>query len=164
MATPTTTPKLIRDQWISVITSLSPTTQAATTFRLAVGDVPFRVWSEENPQACFRRFDIEDRTDRVDPSLAVSNKDIELAPMSAELVVAYPHAMSKYGTNGYRDLRDMMRADGDRIRNAIGINGGANYVSGQCLCSASYGYERGDKASYLVMELEAEYYFDVSTA
>lgn len=163
MAIATTTPELIRNQWLTLIEALTPAQHSAQGFEAAQSALAFDQWAEDNPQACLRRFDVTDTTDRDDPSIAVSNQDVELAIMQAELLVAYPHSLGIYGSENLRDLQDMMRADADQIRKAIGINGGANYVSGQLRCDARYRFELREKVSFAVFELEAEYYFDISS-
>ncbi len=82
--------------------------------------------------ACFRRFQI------------LSNFDIEQGPTAdgslescahtIELRVAYPNEFGRYGAENERDQEDVMLADLHKIDAAIGLNGGANYVTNQDLC------------------------------
>lgn len=163
MAVATTRPELIRNQWVTLIEALTPTRHSAVPFHAATSAIGLERWAEENPQACLRRFDVTDATDREDPSLAVSNKDLELALWTAELMIVYPHTLGLYGDENMRDLQDLQRADADQVRKAIGINGGANYVSGEIRCEARYRFDTGEAISMTIFDIETEYYFDISS-
>lgn len=162
MATPTTTFALIRAQWSTLIEALSPASHAEYRFREERGAADFREWAEQAPQACLRRFSVVNTTERVDPSIAISNSDVELQRDTAEILVAYPHALSLYGAERFRALQDMQRQDADQIRKAIGIEGGANRVSGQLVATAPFQFEDGDGVSFTRFDIEVTYYLDIA--
>lgn len=153
----TTTLEAIRDQQETVILGLVPGSSASDAFRLYRAHVDFRSWSEQNTQACFREFNIEDQGDRDDSSETVSNMDQEEVTASLELVIAYPHDYN-YGYENRRDMLDMMRQDAEQIRLAIGIQGASNYVSGQCLADANWTFENGDGVTFTVFDISVRFY------
>jgi len=157
----TTTLEAIRDQQEVTILALTPTKMASDKFRLHRSHMDFREWAETNLQACFRLFHIEDLGDRDDTSETVSNKDLEEVVATQELILAYPHNQN-YGYENRRDMLDIARADAEQIRLAIGIQGAASYVSGQCLTDADWTYEEGAGVTFVTFEMSVR--FDRATS
>jgi hypothetical protein len=128
----TTTFEAIRDAQLVVIEALTPSQHADKPFRRHREAVEFMAWIAANPKACFRRLQ------------ALSNFDMEQGPTadgsvegcrhSMELRIAYPLSMGKYGAANQLDMEDLMKQDLHQIDAAIGLNGGANYVSSQHDC------------------------------
>jgi len=136
-----TTFALIRDQQLSVIEALTPAVQSGTRFKRHRGDVEFLAWVEANPSACWRRFELLNAFDYGHDGLTNAGSGGALWQLahSAQLVMAYPRQMGKYGQQNERDLDDMIDSDLAQIDEAIGPDGSAlaNWVSGLDDCRRS---------------------------
>jgi hypothetical protein len=126
--TGTTTAAEIRDRMIAVITALTPSAMTLPRFQLyqheGAGD--FLEWAQLQPAAALRRFSVRTVGEASEP--LVSNTDVELVRQMFEVVVAYPQT-SRYGGQLALDRDDVAEADRLQIRNAIGLNGGANFIA-----------------------------------
>lgn len=165
--TASTTYPTIRNQWVSVLQALTPAFRTGTEFELFTSMPPemtFEEWCAENTTACLRKFHVR-RSGGREPPLA-NDADVVQLKANAELVVAYPKAYAEYNRSDARreviDLEDVLDADGEQINNSIGICGAANYVSGQSICTAEQHVEEEAQVVFLVFDLEAVYYEDVT--
>lgn len=124
----TTTAEAIRDRIITVISALTPTSQAGTGFRAYrnEGDANFETWCEANPAQAFRRFQVRDTGS--DGSPDVSNTDVEQRTVAYTLTVAYPQN-NRTGKGAALDRDDVMRTDRLQIEKAIGMLGQANFAA-----------------------------------
>lgn len=139
-----TTFETIRDAQIAVIQALTPSVQAGRLFiKHREGD--FMSWVEANPKACWRRFQIAHNLDIEQGPTA--DGSLEACSHTEELRIAYPLQFGKYGADNERDLDDAIASDLHQIDAAIGLNGGANYVSNQDLCQ---------KQAQAVIDVEGE--------
>lgn len=123
-----TTAASIRDRMIAVIEDLSPTMMALPRF-LAYqqeGNGDFFEWAQQQPASALRRFAVRTVGEASEP--LVSNTDVERVRQLFEIAVAYPQT-GRYGAQLALDRDDCAEADRMLIRNAIGLNGGANFVS-----------------------------------
>ena len=125
MAT-TTTFAAIRDNYITVLEALTPTTKSEVPLR-CVKKAELREWAEKNAtSAVLRKFDIRrgDGTEPPfqDPSAIERNEDMVLT-------VAYPVANGLYGQDDRNDMEDLIRSDARQIRDAVVSSD--NYLAGQ---------------------------------
>lgn len=159
MATPTTTMETIRDNWITVIEALTPTSIPSVTFHVERGEVDFDDLAERQPDI-FRRFTIEDLATY--PPSEMSDMVAELLETEVEVRVAFPKEWGIYGSNNSRDARDVLREDMFQIDKAIGHNGGANYVSGQIASKAiERTIEETDNHLFALMRYSVQFYRSV---
>lgn len=156
----TTTYKAIRDNMITLVEALAPTSLSSTKFRRYRSPQDFRAWAEAHPAASLRQFDIRDVSAHAPPP--VSNTLVEEEEATAELAVAYPHEWSKYGPKYGLSLEDVMDQDRRAIESEIGIRGYGNYVAGQSLCETDSSPEWGAKVSFLVFTCHLTYYRSVA--
>lgn len=124
----TTTEKAIRDQAIAVIGAIAPTLVTNTRFIVATNDElgAFVQWAESSPDAAFRRFYVR-TTGNKDKPVEVSNTDFTMEYVELSIIVAYPKT-SPTGPRGALDRDDTMRADRQKIENAVGLLGAANFT------------------------------------
>jgi len=127
-----TTFELIRTQQVALIQALTPTMLAAQKFRVHQDSAEFMAWVNGSPKACFRKFQILSNFDM--EQLPTADGTIEACRHTFELRVAYPTQLGLYGAENERDLEDAMKRDLHQIDAAIGLNGGAAYVTNQDLC------------------------------
>lgn len=120
-----TTPDLIRDRIIAVITALTPHTVAGDRFRpyRNEGGGDFQAWAEANAVGCRRRFQV--RRYGVSEPPDVSNEDFEERNVTFRILVAYPQT-HRDGAGAALDRDDAMDADMFQIDHAIGMCGRAN--------------------------------------
>jgi hypothetical protein len=135
-----------RDAQATTIAALTPTAHAGVKFEHYRDQEDFRSWALANPAACFRRFAIEDLFVYDEP--AISNEDVWWHTGEQEVVIAYP-VDRRYGTDGARDQRDIMRADYYAIDTAIGARAGV-YSSGHAVIT-SVSHEELGSVSFLVL-------------
>ena len=148
MATPTTTIGAIQTGMVTVIEALDPSLQPESRFEASLGDKEFRGWAAENSDGCFRRFDARDVT--TDRGPLSSDGVIEHVRGQIEVVVAYPKHPALYGDGGLRAADTLIDSDMHQIDDAIGLHGGANWISGQCATLLTDGgavIDRGDDES-----------------
>ena len=151
----TTTLKLIREQWATLLQALTPSSLIAQKFREYKDRKEFRDWSEDSPSAALRRFFIEDGMDYELP--LSSNMDDEEITTEMTLMVAYPKD-GRYGSGEGKTMRDVMREDMHQIDTALGHRGIANYVSGQNLAEANdKTISKGDAVDFLAMTYEINF-------
>lgn len=114
----------VRDSQISDIHAITPTSHAGEPFRVHRTPQEFEDWCEQNPAACFRRFEL--RKIFSDSFPEVSNTDHEEEIAEQELVVAYPAIR----TGSYKTPRDrdvLINEDKHALRKVVGITGYRNY-------------------------------------
>jgi hypothetical protein len=123
-----TTVAAIRDRIVACIEAITPEMQASPRFRAYRQEGPgdFVAWAEQQPAAALRRFSVRSFAAPTEPS--VSNTDVERVRVVFEVSIAYPQS-HRYGAQNALDRDDVAQDDRDLIRNAIGLNGGANFVS-----------------------------------
>lgn len=123
-----TTTASIRDRILDVIDALTPAVMTSPRFlryrHEGAGD--FVAWAEQQPAACLRRFSV--RSFAAPSVPLVSNTDVEVVRVVFEVTIAYPQT-HRYGAQNALDRDDVAEADRKQIENAIGLNGGANFVS-----------------------------------
>ena len=151
----TTTPAAIRDRALTVVEALTPDSLIADKFRRYrnEGDGDFRAWSEANPTACLRRFQI--RTTGATETPPVSNFDHEEHQVTLVATVAYPQT-ARFGADQALDRDDVMDADAFMIDKALGMQGGANFTpatsADACWISGSPAeIERGEGVDFVVL-------------
>ena len=117
----------IRDRIIEVIEGLSPLVLSANPFLRFrnEGGADFESWSEENPQACLRRFQVRDTGEDSPPT--ISNTDVEFVHVTFEIVVSYPQT-HRFGPDNALDRDDLMKSDQRQIEHAVGLCGYANFI------------------------------------
>jgi hypothetical protein len=124
----TTTATLIRDRIVTVIRALTPTYDTGVKYIPFNNelDADFRKWANENAPAADRRFQVRDTGDDETPE--VTNHDVEEEFVSFDVLVAYPQT-NRWGSENALDRDDVMRQDQDQIKQAIGMDGAANFAS-----------------------------------
>ena len=153
----TTTFEAIRATQISVVEALTPTLQSNVKFLVSRAESDFRLWSVENPQACFRRFSVVDLFDYDAP--AVSNTDVEWVEGREEIIIAYPEDF-RYGGDNFRDLRDLVRSDQYQIDNSLGHRGTGNYTDAHAILETA-SIEDDDAVSFLTLSYLFRFYRSV---
>ena len=133
----TTLEAIIAEQ-VALLEALTPTAHSERAFRESEQMGDFREWAAGKPQACWRRFSIQDLWDYDVPE--VTGGDVVFMPSTVEVVIAYPKTSALYGANNSRDMRDMMRADSHQIADEIGMWGTEN-MSDSTAVRRSQGYE-----------------------
>jgi hypothetical protein len=122
-----TTAAEIRDRILDVIEALTPSAMAHPLFlryrQEGAGD--FYAWCEQQPAASLRRFSVRYFTAPTEPT--VSNTDVERVRVQFEVAIAYPQS-HRYGGQNSLDRDDVAESDRNQVRNAIGLNGGANFI------------------------------------
>ena len=163
MPTATTTIGAIIKQMETTIRGLTPALLDDVAFRIMSTRRDFEEWSETNPAASFRRYQIRDVGEYEPPT--ISNTDVEMLTTELELTMSYPmdlsgaYADSTVPPDDRQDVEDLMRQDMHQIRDAIGINGSANYATGQIVArEQSLTIEDGESVIFLTMPFETIFY------
>ena len=130
----TTTRAAIRDQMISDIEALTPTSAPSDIrFRRSPRKTPLRKWATESNQssAVLRRFEIlwDGLVERLpyQETTAYERRD------RVTVTVAYPVKVGQYGSDELDDLQDTVELDIRQIRDKIET--AASYVSGENLAT-----------------------------
>jgi hypothetical protein len=139
-----TTFETFRGEVATKITGLTPVSFEGIKFYEHRAEMPFRDWARENPSACFRRFAIVDLFEY--EATTASTHDSEWVDGTYELLIAYPRDF-RYGTQGGRDQRDVMREDEKYVDETIGLHV-QNYTDGHCV-KTSDNHEEDDTVSFL---------------
>lgn len=123
-----TTAAEIRDRMLTVIEAIAPELMASPQFARYRQEGPgdFYAWAEQQPAAALRRISVRWFAAPTEP--LVSNTDVERVRLVFEIAVAYPQS-HRYGPQNALDRDDVAESDRNQIRNAIGLNGGDNFVS-----------------------------------
>lgn len=163
MATPTTTWAAIRDQMVSTILGIAPSTHSTVGFSFAPSKIEFgdfRRWAEQFDPVIFRFFWIGiDDTEVV----GTSDLDVHLLRSGAEIVIAYPHQWANYGSDNLADLDDLMQQDINLVLKSVGMRGSSNYVSGQLEATeTTWSPEQGNGVSFMTASLQVTYYVDAT--
>jgi hypothetical protein len=151
------TAEAIRDQCYSLLEALTPTTDA-TGFRRYrnEGGADFVEWAEQNPSAALRRFQVREVDEDGEP--LVTDTTEERVRMFLEIRIAYPQT-HRYGAGNAMDRDDVAKQDWKQIKQAIGINGRANF-SGSYDCTplgAVRVREEGGSVDFSLITAEFEY-------
>jgi len=122
----TTTPEAIRDRFITVIETLTPSRDSGTRFRAYrnEGGADFIAWAEAHPAGAQRRVQV--RTSLASEAPLVSNTDVEEHRVTITVLVAYAQN-ARMGTGQALDRDDAMDADQFQIDYAVGMCGAANF-------------------------------------
>jgi hypothetical protein len=152
----------IRDALVLAVGATSAAAHAAAPFRFAPRTaemrVPFRDWCENNPQACFRAFDL-----RIAGFSHAGGWEVGLERRAAEfeLVVAYPHELAIYGADNQADLGDTIESDLTDLVAVVGLAGGSNYPAGSMpAAEATTSKEAGDAVTFGVLRVIVEYQYE----
>lgn len=113
---------------ICLIEELNPSSESDQKFQVALDEYSLEGWADENPQACFRRFTIENNFDAI--SLGLISGDFVDEEQTFLLRICYPNHMGLYGSGNRRDRDRLIEEDLVDIDNIIGIAGSHNWVSG----------------------------------
>jgi hypothetical protein len=124
-----TTFATIRDAQVALIEALTPTSMAGQKFRRHREAVDFMAWVEANPKSVHRKFEIRRNWD--DDQRPTSDGSLEGVSHSMELRVAYSGDLGLYGSKNEGDVDRVIDEDRRAIDEAIGINGGHNFVASQ---------------------------------
>lgn len=133
MAAQTTTYEAILGTMVSGITAISPAKSAHVPFGAYSGEVDFMQWVDQNPSACFRKFEILNTFNYERNGVSDTNVWEFIHPVI--LMVAYPTQWGKYGAKNQRDADCLMDSDVVQIDTVVGLNGYANYPAGLAACS-----------------------------
>jgi hypothetical protein len=147
----------IIEQVYTLIESQTPTTDA-TEFRRYrnEGSADFVEWAEQNPAAAFRRVQVREVDEDGEP--LVTDTTEERVRMFLEIRIAYPQT-HRYGPDNAMDRDAVAKQDWKQIKQAIGINGRANF-SGSYDCTplgAVRVREEGDGVDFSLITAEFEY-------
>lgn len=120
----TTTLAAVIDVMRTAVVAITPTFNSSVPFKDSSGkhsaNVDFRDWCEQNPLASFRWFQIR-RVSGITPPF-VSNLDLEETEAEVQCTVAYP-IDNRYGTDGAKEMDDVIAADSKLIHYEIGTPG-----------------------------------------
>jgi len=116
MAT-TVTLDQIRDQIVTLIRALSPTTIAHRRFDLVPDDQVLREFAAKAGES-LRVFEVLAASDANGATTAFSH-DARQTIQDLAIQIAYPRAAGAYGRNDLRDLERIMREDAAQIRAAV---------------------------------------------
>lgn len=133
--TATTTREAIRENMVTLIEALAPTTSSDVPFRVERGERDFRTWAEANEAAALRRFSVRFVGQPSPP--VISDTLTELVEQDAvEVLIAYPKQYGKYGQGNNRALDDVLDEDVQQIDGQSGVshNNSGDWVSGQHNC------------------------------
>jgi hypothetical protein len=152
------TASAIRDRIYTLLESLTPTSLASTKLvrYRNEGAANFDDWAQKNPAGAFRRFQVREASDDGEP--LVSNTLQELVSTEYEIRIAYPQT-HRYGAANGMSRDDVRKEDWKLIKQAIGINGRANFT-GTYDCTPLGATEQMDKdgaIDYSVVRARFEY-------
>ena len=161
MATATTTLEAIRNQQVSTLEGLTPTSDTSVKYEAHREETAFGDFIEDRPDASLRRFSII-YAGTIEPA-EVHDEQVRREHVAQSLEIAYPKQWGRYGSENIRDAEDLIMEDKRQIEDAIGIAGSSNYVSGQYLTEV-VGHEIADGDAVLVstFDLETRFYRSVS--
>ena len=149
MATPTTTAQLIREDRSTIMQAITPAQLSGVAFAEFERSEDFREWSESNPAACLRRFQIRDLATYEQP--AISDGRIEAQSTQFQITVAYPRD-SRFGKSGDSSLEDAIRADHLKILHNLGIVAQGSYPSGcELFQLVEYEIDRDDDSAWFLV-------------
>jgi hypothetical protein len=150
----TTTYSAVRASQFSAIEGIAPTSLASVLFIRHRAEQDFRVWAVENPQACFRRFDILDLFEYTAP--IVTNNDQNFVEGREEITIAYPEDF-RFGDENLRDMGDVILSDQFLIDKNIGLGGGGIYTDAHAVLE-SFDTEDADGVTFLNMTFVFRFY------
>lgn len=156
----TTTMAAITAKQRAIIAALVPTKSIRRRFEQHAGRRDFIDWAETNPGRCLRAFEVIDTGEASVPDVSDLNVALELG--TSEVTIAYPHQWADYGRDNRRAMEAMIEADMRQVDDAIGLNGIANYLPGQCKAIGAARVVEGDGVTFSVLRYEIEYYRSVS--
>jgi hypothetical protein len=153
----------IRDRCIALVEAITPTSDSRVGFLRYrnEGEGDFPEWSETNPAACLRRFQIRDDGNETPPE--VSNTDVDQREATLIVRIAYPQT-GRYGGDQALDRDDVIDEDWGRINGKLGIYGRANFT-GAYDCTplgAERSIERGSAVDILVVTVRVSFYRTVT--
>ena len=151
-----TTFEAIRDEELTLLEALTPSMLGDVQFRRHLEEVPLRDWADQNPQSCFRRITIRDTFDYSTNGSINGN-----VPMSGikEVQVAYPNDR-RYGPDGIRDMREVMRVDRRDIETTIGERGYSNLTNHTNVGNGQIDIEPGPAATLMIITHRFEFWQD----
>ena len=163
----TTTWRAVRQQMVTVLKALTPSSLAADKYRVTETEqADFSGYAEAADYRVLREYEIDMISEEFD---GVQNYQEELRVVAAELTMAYPHHWAAYQTKdttntwNERALRSLANEDRNIIDKAIGIRGGANYVAGQRRCAVGASdFDELDGVTLMVLPLEVMYFHSSS--
>lgn len=155
----------IRDQALTKIEALTPTTLPADRFRRhrAERDGRLEDWAEAHITACLRRVSAREIGPEEGP--LVSDFQSETVRTVVEVRIAYPQT-HRYGKDNARDRDDVIREDWKKIKYAISGDGGAAKGNFTTATADSYDctplvatmeFDRAQGVDYLVCRWPVEY-------
>ena len=151
-----TTFQAIRDNQITLIEALTPSTFATRLYRRFPAEQELDTWADANPAACFRKFDIINSHDSLPPE--ASNTDVEIREQGLVVAIAYAHDFGAFGEENKLELDDIIEQDKYQIDDTIGLRGYTNYVSSQRKCALSGSVlVRQERTSILVLSYAINY-------
>jgi hypothetical protein len=147
----TTTAAIIRDTCMTVIEALTPRSQSADRFERHRADqhdgATFETWLGGTSDQV-RRFAMRDTGERAPP--AVSNGDVVRERVTFEVAVAYP-VTNRYGSDGGRDMIDVIDEDQRQIDHAIGLHGSANIPADAVFLTEASRWDRVSVGAYVLL-------------
>lgn len=155
----------VRDQALTKIEELTPTTLPADKFRRhrAERDGRLEDWAEAHVTACLRRVSVREVGPEEGPT--VSNLTEERVRTVIEIRVAYPQS-HRYGRDNARDRDDVIKEDWKKIKYAISGDGGAARGNFSTVTDGSYDctplpatmeFDRAQGVDYMVVRWPIEY-------
>lgn len=156
---PTTTVTIIRDQMLTVIEGLSPTSSAGVKFRGHRDESDFFEWCGTNKAAALRRIEVRGGTSYTGPD--VTNTDVEWHRVPVSVTVAYPLEWGKYGLKNRASLEKVVEEDMHQIDDAIGVRGMANWTGGSFAVKVDDDTAEQDGVLFVRMKFEVGYYRSV---
>ena len=165
--TSTTTWAAVRQQMVDTIKALTPSSLSDEKYTVTDTEQPdFAAYAEAEDSTVLREYEIEMISDELD---GVSNHQLELRIVEADLSMAYPHHWGTYqtkdaqGQHNERALRALANEDRNIIDRAIGIRGGSNYVTAQRSCNVGpIEFDELDGVTIMSIPLTVQFYQDAS--
>ncbi len=156
---PTTTVSTIRDQMVSVLEGLTPTSHAGVKFRGHRDEMEFFEWCGTNKAASLRRIEVRGGTSFEPPE--VTNTDVEFHRTPMTVTVAYPLEWGKYGPKNRASLEKLIEQDMHQIDDSIGARGQANWTGGSWAMKVRDEVAEQDGVLFMRMEFQVGYYRSV---
>lgn len=158
----TTTWGTIRDQLVTTVEALTPTSIAERSFvwapRFGVEyeqATDFEAWAELNDPAVFRMFDIVLQAGW--EAVGVNNGGTQRRFATLALSLAYPDHFAMYGDDNSGDRDDLLEQDIAQIAQNIGLHGAASWVTAATPVNEAIEFEDGEGVRYARLVVDFEY-------
>lgn len=120
----------IRDNYVTLITALTPTFLPQIKFDQQPNNIELRTFTDLAGSAALRKFDFERSGDATEPPYM--DWPVMERNEGMRLTVAYPTLYALYGRSDLNDIDKVVRSDARQLRDTL--FGQINYLPGQSAC------------------------------